>query len=233
MPKPMRSWKKMLKKMCMGLACNVMGRKSRQRAPEAIDGPQEAPKRYKEQSLGVPPMLPSSNEPRYSAICKTEMRHTKVSVSKLGNRRSRRPSFLATARFLAAASSSSLRSRAAASCGKGGGGSSGGTMDIFSSVAAPAAAAALEAPAPAAAAPAPANAAAAMEAAAAMAPTRPTSATATPRQATTGVEQVSRKAPRAAALARRRGGAWGMKTKCSKASFDRHIAGRGLHPSNR
>mmetsp|Transcript_7470 Transcript_7470/g.21250 ORF Transcript_7470/g.21250 Transcript_7470/m.21250 type:complete len:213 (+) Transcript_7470:105-743(+) len=61
-PNPMRNWKRMLKKMCNAFACNIMGKNNRQIAPEAIDGPQDAPSKYNEQSFGVPRKLPNINE---------------------------------------------------------------------------------------------------------------------------------------------------------------------------
>mmetsp|Transcript_55613 Transcript_55613/g.156544 ORF Transcript_55613/g.156544 Transcript_55613/m.156544 type:complete len:215 (+) Transcript_55613:575-1219(+) len=80
----MRSWKKRLKKMCSMLAWSMTGKRSRQKAPDAIAGPHDAPRRYREHSLGDPPELPSISDPTYSASCSSEMRHRKVSVLKPG-----------------------------------------------------------------------------------------------------------------------------------------------------
>mmetsp|Transcript_43391 Transcript_43391/g.114309 ORF Transcript_43391/g.114309 Transcript_43391/m.114309 type:complete len:280 (-) Transcript_43391:299-1138(-) len=125
MPRPIRSWKKTLKKMCIALACNVMGKRRRQKAPDAIEGPHEAPKRYKEQIFGAPATLPKRTEPRYSATCNTEIRQMNVLESKPGRRRLTRPS--------------SSRSRFCCSLRSFGTGGGGIIMPSFKSPAAPAA----------------------------------------------------------------------------------------------
>mmetsp|Transcript_59661 Transcript_59661/g.94422 ORF Transcript_59661/g.94422 Transcript_59661/m.94422 type:complete len:203 (-) Transcript_59661:489-1097(-) len=54
MPKPIRIWKKRLKKICSAFACSIMGNIRRHTAPCAMAGPHEAPSRYNEQSFGEP-----------------------------------------------------------------------------------------------------------------------------------------------------------------------------------